>query len=111
MTGIAAGTGAPRSRRRRPFAVRGLLRGSVPYLLVAPVLLVIGAVLGYPLYKLVTLSFQQYGLAELIQRKGTWIGLDNYESVLRDEIFWDTLVRTIVFTACLLYTSPSPRDS
>jgi N,N'-diacetylchitobiose transport system permease protein len=99
MTGIAAKTGAPRSRRRRPFAVRRLLRASVPYLLVAPVLLVVGAVLGYPLYKLVTLSFQQYGLPELIQRKGTWIGLDNYESVLRDEIFWDTLVRTIVFTA------------
>jgi N,N'-diacetylchitobiose transport system permease protein len=59
---------------------------------------VVGAILGYPLYKLVTLSFQQYGLAELIQRKGTWIGLDNYESVLRDEIFWDTLVRTVVFT-------------
>jgi N,N'-diacetylchitobiose transport system permease protein len=76
-----------------------VLRGSVPYLLVAPVLLVVGAVLGYPLYKLVTLSFQQYGLAELIQRKGTWVGLDNYESVLRDQIFWDTLLRTVVFTA------------
>ncbi len=76
-----------------------MLRGSVPYLLVAPVLLVVGAVLGYPLYKLVTLSFQQYGLAELIQRKGTWVGLDNYESVLRDQIFWDTLLRTVVFTA------------
>ena len=62
-------------------------------------LLVVGAVLGYPLYKLVTLSFQQYGLAELIQRKGTWVGLDNYESVLRDQIFWDTLLRTVVFTA------------
>ena len=99
MTGIAVETGAPRFRRRRPFAARGLLRGSVPYLLVAPVLLVVGAVLGYPLYKLVTLSFQQYGLPELIQRKGTWVGLDNYESVLRDEIFWDTLVRTVVFTA------------
>jgi N,N'-diacetylchitobiose transport system permease protein len=99
VPGIAAETGAPRSRRRRPLAVRGVLRGSVPYLLVAPVLLVVGAVLGYPLYKLVTLSFQQYGLAELIQRKGTWVGLDNYESVLRDQIFWDTLLRTVVFTA------------
>ena len=99
MTGIAAETPAPRSRRRRPFGLRKVVRGSVPYLLVVPVLLVIGAVLGYPLYKLVTLSFQQYGLPELIQRKGTWIGLDNYESVLRDEIFWDTLVRTVVFTA------------
>jgi N,N'-diacetylchitobiose transport system permease protein len=99
MTGIAAETGAPRSRRRRPLSLRRVLRGSVPYLLVVPVLLVIGAVLGYPLYKLVTLSFQQYGLPELIQRQGTWIGLDNYESVLRDQIFWDTLLRTVVFTA------------
>ena len=59
----------------------------------------IGAILGYPLYQLVTLSFQRYGLPELIQRKGEWIGLDNYRSVLGDEVFWDTLVRTIVFTA------------
>ena len=76
-----------------------MLRGSVPYLLILPVVVVIGAILGYPLYKLVTLSFQQYGLPELIQRKGTWVGFDNYASVLRDEIFWDTLVRTVVFTA------------
>ena len=58
----------------------------------------IAAILGYPLYKLVTLSFQQYGLPELIQRKGTWVGFDNYESVLRDSIFWDTLLRTVIFT-------------
>ena len=58
----------------------------------------IAAVLGYPLFKLATLSFQKYGLAELIQRKGEWVGLDNFDSVLRDSIFWDTLVRTIVFT-------------
>ena len=70
----------------------------MPYLLVLPVAAVIGAILGYPLYKLVTLAFQQYGLPELIQRKGVWIGLDNFESVLRDSIFWDTLLRTAVFT-------------
>jgi N,N'-diacetylchitobiose transport system permease protein len=56
-------------------------------------------ILGYPFYKLATLSFQQYGLAELIQRQGTWIGFDNYTSVLGDHVFWDTLLRTIVFTA------------
>jgi N,N'-diacetylchitobiose transport system permease protein len=55
-------------------------------------------VLGYPLYKLVALSFQQYGLPELIQRQGVWIGLDNYTSILQDEVFWDTLVRTVIFT-------------
>jgi N,N'-diacetylchitobiose transport system permease protein len=73
-------------------------RASVPYLLILPVLAAIGAVLGYPLYNLVTLSFQQYGLPELIQRQGTWIGFDNFESVLHDSVFWDTLVRTLVFT-------------
>jgi N,N'-diacetylchitobiose transport system permease protein len=58
----------------------------------------IAAILGYPLYRLVSLSFQRYGLAELIQRQGEWIGLDNYRSVLSDSVFWDTVVRTVVFT-------------
>jgi N,N'-diacetylchitobiose transport system permease protein len=86
-------------RRRRPLSLRRIGAAAVPYLLVLPVLVAIGAILGYPLYRLVVLSFQEYGLPELIQRKGEWIGLDNYRSVLEDQIFWDTLVRTIVFTA------------
>ena len=62
-------------------------------------MIAIGAILGYPLYRLVALSFQKYGLPELIQRKGEWIGLDNYRSVLGDSLFWDVLLRTVVFTA------------
>ena len=95
---VAAETTAHRSRRR-PSSLRRALRGSVPYLLILPVVAVIAAILGYPLYKLVSLSLQQYMLPELIQRKGTWIGFDNYASVLRDEIFWRTLLRTVIFTA------------
>ena len=87
------------SCRRRPLDARRVAQGSVPYLLIAPVILAIGAILGYPLYRLATLSLQKYGLPELIQRKGEWIGLDNYRSVLSDSVFWDTLVRTVVFTA------------
>jgi N,N'-diacetylchitobiose transport system permease protein len=75
-----------------------VLRGSVPYLLVAPVVGAIGLVLGYPLTNLVRLSFQKYGLFELIKHHGTWIGLDNFSSVLHDQVFWHTLVRTVVFT-------------
>ena len=57
------------------------------------------AVLGYPLYRLVTLSFQEYGLAELIAHEGRWIGLDNYEAILGDRRFWTVLGRTVAFTA------------
>ena len=59
----------------------------------------IGGVLGYPLYRLVTLSFQQYGLPELIAHKGKWIGLDNYREILGDRWFWTVLGRTVAFTA------------
>jgi N,N'-diacetylchitobiose transport system permease protein len=96
---IAAEASPSRLRRRRPVTLGRFLRASIPYLLVLPVLVAIGAVLGYPLYKLVTLSFQQYGLFELIQRKGSWVGFDNFESVLSDSVFWDTLLRSLVFTA------------
>ncbi len=63
-----------------------------------PALVVIAAVLAYPLYQLVVLSFQQYGLFELLQHKGTWVGLDNYSQILHDREFWRVLLRTIVFT-------------
>jgi N,N'-diacetylchitobiose transport system permease protein len=88
-----------RARRRRPLSLARVARGSIPYLLVLPVVAAIVAILGYPLYQLVTLSFQRYGLPELIQRRGDWIGLENYRSVLSDPVFWHTLVRTLVFTA------------
>jgi N,N'-diacetylchitobiose transport system permease protein len=96
-TAVAAELGLP-ARRRRRFSWTRVSRGSVPYLLILPVALIIGAILGYPLYRLVVLSFQQYGLFELIQRQGTWIGLDNYRSVLSDDIFWNALLRTVIFT-------------
>jgi N,N'-diacetylchitobiose transport system permease protein len=96
---VAVETGALRSRRR-PVALRKrALRAAIPYLLIAPVAIAIFAVLGYPLYNLFQLSFQRYGLFELIRHSGTWIGVDNYRSILHERVFWQTLVRTIVFTA------------
>jgi len=94
---VAAEATAHRSRRRP--RLKRIAQASVPYLLILPVIVVITAILGYPLYKLVTLSFQQYGLTELIQRKGVWIGLDNYSSVIHDPVFWRVLLRTVIFTA------------
>jgi N,N'-diacetylchitobiose transport system permease protein len=67
--------------------------------LILPVVGVIGVILGYPLYWLVKLSTQRYGLFELIRHKGVGVGLHNYGSVLHDSVFWHTLLRTVVFTA------------
>jgi N,N'-diacetylchitobiose transport system permease protein len=64
-----------------------------------PVVLVLAAVLGYPIYYLVRLSLQKYGLLELVQHQGEYIGLDNFRSVLHDPVFWHVLLRTVVFTA------------
>ena len=71
----------------------------MPYLLVVPVVAVLAGILGYPIYYLVRLSLQKYDLFSLIAHHGTYIGLDNYRTVLHDPIFWHTLVRTVVFTA------------
>jgi N,N'-diacetylchitobiose transport system permease protein len=88
---VAAGTRSLPLRRHRRFSW-------VPYALVLPVVAVIGLVLGYPIVKLVSISFQRYGLFELIQHRGVNVGLKNYSSVLHDHVFWDTVVRTVVFT-------------
>jgi N,N'-diacetylchitobiose transport system permease protein len=96
---IAAETPSLGSRRRRRLTWAGVAHGSVPYALILPVIAAIVAVLGYPLYNLVTLSFERYGLPELIQHTGHWVGGANYGSVLHDDVFWHTLLRTVVFAA------------
>ena len=90
-TAVAAGARSlpPRRGRRRSLA---------PYGLILPVAVAVVLLLGYPIYKLIRISFEQYGLFELIRHQGHWIGLDNYRSVLTDHVFWDTVVRTVIFT-------------
>ena len=94
----AVETTLSRSRRRRRFWGRKL-QASVPYGLILPVVVTIAVILGYPLYWLVKLSTERYGLFELIRHSGVSVGLANYRSVLHDPVFWHTLLRTVVFTA------------
>jgi len=85
------------SRRRRLSWARAA-RASVPYWLVLPVAAALGAILGYPIYSLVRLSLEHYTLFELIQHHGQYIGLKNFSSVLHDQVFWHTVLRTVIFT-------------
>ncbi|WP_020119836.1 carbohydrate ABC transporter permease [Streptomyces canus] len=91
---------APPTPRRR----RG--SGATPWLLLAPCLLILGLVMGYPLVRLVTLSFQKFGQSQLWGfLPADWIGFDNFTAVLGDGEFWTVVVRTIVFAAgCVIFT-------
>ena len=87
------------SRRRRRAWHRRAVPASAPYALLLPTALVIAGVLAYPLYLLVNLSFQKYGLFELVRHKGRYVGTANYSQILHDSQFWTVLGRTVLFTA------------
>lgn len=72
-----------RSANRRG---RGLL---VPYLFLAPLLLLLIALLGYPLLTNLIYGFSAVTFENI--RSPTWYGLGNYSAVLRDEAFWAAL--------------------
>jgi N,N'-diacetylchitobiose transport system permease protein len=95
----AAGAALGPLRRHRRLRRAHLAERAVPYALIAPALFVIVAVLGYPIYFLVRLSFEHYGLFELIAHKGQWVGLQNYRSIVTDGQFWHVVLRTTIFTA------------
>lgn len=66
-----------------------------PYLLITPALLVVLAMVFFPAVNAIMMSFQSYDL----RRPGSiaFIGLKNYISVFKDELFWSSLFRTFAW--------------
>lgn len=85
---IAPQVPAKRQRRRR-----------LPYLLVAPAVLALLVGMGYPLTWQVINSFREYGLAQQFGQEPTWVGLDNYITLLTDSFFWSVLLKSVAFMA------------
>ncbi|MFJ5834272.1 carbohydrate ABC transporter permease [Streptomyces sp. NPDC093089] len=72
----------------------------VPWLLLAPCLLVLLLVLGYPLVRLVALSFQKFGQPQLWGfQEAESAGFDNFTKILGDGEFWAVVLRTVIFAA------------
>ncbi|GAA2319169.1 sugar ABC transporter permease [Streptomyces kunmingensis] len=85
-----------------PVKTRDKKSGSAatPWALLAPCLLILVLVLGYPLVRLVTLSFQKFGQAQLWGfQDAESVGFDNFSAILGDSQFWQVVARTIVFAA------------
>ncbi|MFI8960911.1 carbohydrate ABC transporter permease [Streptomyces sp. NPDC053493] len=71
-----------------------------PWLLLAPCLIVLLLVLGYPLIRLVTLSFQKFGQPQLWGfQEPESAGFDNFTAILGDGEFWTVVLRTVLFAA------------
>ncbi|MER6999592.1 sugar ABC transporter permease [Streptomyces sp. NPDC000410] len=94
-----AGTGAGPGRAGRPGKPRGTGDGAaVPWALLAPCLLVLLLVLGYPLVRLVTLSFQNFGQPQLWGfKEPESAGFANFTKILGDGEFWAVVLRTVLF--------------
>ncbi|GGT81614.1 sugar ABC transporter permease [Streptomyces lateritius] len=68
--------------------------------MLAPCLLVLLLVLGYPLVRLVTLSFQKFGQPQLWGfQEAESAGFENFSKILGDTEFWTVVLRTVLFTA------------
>ena len=69
-----------------------------PYLLLAPALAIMVAVVIVPIIQAVLMSFQSYNLAK--PKKIGYIGLANYAKLFADEQFWKSLGRTGIWVVC-----------
>jgi multiple sugar transport system permease protein len=87
------------SRSRR--TLRHAVQAGGSYLYILPALIVMGAIIGYPIVKTVLTSFQSMQLQELMY--GTpYVGLSNYQYVLSDPTFWNSLGVTAYFAVATI---------
>lgn len=79
----------PGSKRRR---------NVLPYLLIGPAIVAIGAVFAWPLVQTVIMSFQDLGRRELwTGETPPWVGFDQFTAILNDPHFWAVSFRTVLF--------------
>lgn len=70
---------------------------ATPYLFLFPALLILGLTVGLPAIQAFYLSFTeyQYDLTQAPQ----WVGLKNFSTLMKDELFWKTLGNTVLYLA------------
>lgn len=98
-------TPARRGALRRPPSWRRAQHRR-PWLLLSPGLLLLAVLLGFPLVRVVQLSFQDYGLRELARGEDNYVGLENYREILTSSFLWQTVLpNTVGFAVvCVVLT-------
>jgi N,N'-diacetylchitobiose transport system permease protein len=100
-TEVPARESVPAPRRtapgRRPVTARRISAKTVPYLLLAPAVLAILGLLGWPVVSVVIDSFQDLGPRQVNLHLTEWVGFANYREILSDPSFWTITGRTLAF--------------
>jgi N,N'-diacetylchitobiose transport system permease protein len=92
----APGPAGGRAPRKRRSATSG---GFAPLALTLPAMLLLAALLGYPLVRMIVLSFQAIGARQLFaDLPPDFVGLANYVKIFTDETFYLVVARTVGFT-------------
>ena len=88
---------APPFPGRRGGGVQGRY---IPYVLILPAVVALIGVLGYPLVRVILLSFQNVNsyLRLAVPSLDRWIGFQGFSRVLSDSQFWRVVERSFLFT-------------
>ncbi|PZO51944.1 MAG: lactose ABC transporter permease [Phormidesmis priestleyi] len=79
----------------------GRLKASLtPYLFLAPALLVLVLVVFWPALQAFRLSFMEYGYD--VTQPPEWVGFENFQRLMRDKTFWQTLKNTVLYLVCVV---------
>lgn len=75
----------------------------LPWLMLSATMILLGVLTGYPVVRLVVMSFQEYERAQLMGLPAEWVGFDNYATILTDvDGFWTVLLRSFVLMVVLV---------
>jgi putative chitobiose transport system permease protein len=81
-----------------PKPLTHLLRRLTPYLFLLPALVALGLTVFYPALQAFLLSFTEYDLL----RDPQWVGWANFQRLVNDQVFWQTLRNTLLYLVCVV---------
>lgn len=80
--------------RRSPWRFRSVGRQPVGYLLILPYVVFFLSMIAYPLGFAIYLSFHEWSI---VSDEKPFVGLDNFERLINDSLFWKALRNTLKF--------------
>jgi multiple sugar transport system permease protein len=75
----------------------------IGYVYIAPSLLFLLTIMGFPILFSIFISFQNYNLETLVSGKMVFVGLKNYQAIFQTPAFWTALKHSMVFTIASIF--------